>query len=272
MKYLEPDRRYLIQFCKALVLGCFILLCGAAPALANYTFILKNGRQITVQTYHEEDQMMRLSVQGGEITIGKEQIESIVQSSEVLGRAGILPSTEMVPGETAQETTKAGQQGVGAPSSTPTQEDAEKGVVSQAPKEKMLTPEERRAEQRAKEEKKYQTRVRETTGRIKALMDRYSLATRGKTGPDPTVLKTPEAISSRTADLKSRLKDSQYNSIRLRSRRAIRRVNPPLSPYSQKEKELSDLRKQINQLHNERALLIQEMRQKNFNTGSLFMQ
>jgi hypothetical protein len=42
--------------------------------------------------------------------------------------------------------------------------------------------------------------------------------------------------------------------------------------YSKKERELSQLRNQITQLEGKREKLIQEMRQKNFDTGSLFLE
>ncbi len=287
-----------MQFSKVLMLGCFTLLCWAAPALADYIFVLKNGRQITVQTYHEEDQMMRLSVQRGEIRIGKEQIESIVQSGEVLGRAEILPPAEMVPEETA----KVGQRGVGAPSSTPTQEDAEKGVVSQAPKEKVLTPEERLAERRAKEEKEYQNRIAELNDQIKALVNSYTKARRGgrEGGINPGICITncEEFTEAQAADLNSRFKDRLYDPARasgsgevtfksygsfagapakrLESRayevKRAPRVSVPLSPYTEKEWKFSKLRREIRRLNEKRDRLIQEMREKGYDSASLFLQ
>jgi hypothetical protein len=45
---------------------------------------------------------------------------------------------------------------------------------------------------------------------------------------------------------------------------------PP--PYTEKERELSDLRERANQIERERDQVINEMRQKKFNTGSLFLE
>ena len=49
------------------------------------------------------------------------------------------------------------------------------------------------------------------------------------------------------------------------------RVRVPLPSYTAKERELSDLRKQIGQLERQRYKLIQEMRQKGFESGALFL-
>jgi hypothetical protein len=49
-------------------------------------------------------------------------------------------------------------------------------------------------------------------------------------------------------------------------------VDSPLPNYSATEKQLSEMRNHINQLTKERERLIQEMREKNFNTGALFLE
>lgn len=287
----ESDRGRRYHLRQALVLYCTTPLLWAAPVLADYTLVLKNGRQITVQTYSEDKGMIQLSVPGGQISIERDKIQSIFQSEAIVTEKDIIPH----PGTLPKPPKKSVREGEGETPSPSGQEIAENGQVPSESREKTLSPEERRAEQRAEEEKEYQGRIKVITGRIKAVMDRYALATRGKTGPEPTLLKSPEAISARTADLNSRLKDARHNpagprdaggidldapaafsgapgrTIRLRPGGVIRRVNPPLAPYSQKERELSDLRKQLNQLQNQRTLLIQEMRQKHFNTSSLFL-
>jgi len=99
------------------------------------------------------------------------------------------------------------------------------------------------------------------------LTDRYSVATRGSSGPQPSLLEGQEAIRGRTADLLSRLKDAQ----RRRAAGAsggIPRVNVPPPAYSAKEKELSELRKQMVQTEKERDALIQKMQQKNLGSAS----
>ncbi len=118
-------------------------------------------------------------------------------------------------------------------------------------------------------------------------MDRYSLATGRGAGPEPSLLNSEEAIKGRTADLMSRLRDRQYNpagpskvelftegsKTRELRRGVVRpRVRVPPPAYSAKEKELSKLRAQINQLRGEREKLIQEMKGKKFDTGSLLLE
>ncbi|MFQ5538954.1 MAG: hypothetical protein ACE5FB_01010 [Candidatus Binatia bacterium] len=227
---------------------------------------------------------------GGELAIAKDQIESIVRVGE--GEGKVPPDAKESPGEavgTRQEEEKVaapGRSGEGE-----VKEQKEKPVDIQ---EKAKTPEELLKERRAKEEKEYQKRVEELTRRIKALNDRYSLATKGKTGTEPTILESKEQIQARTADIMSRLRDEQYNpggsnnpgdvgvvtggtfggdKTKALRRGVVRpRVRSPLPAYSAKEKKLSKLRAQMTALKKERDKLIQEMRAKNFDTGFLFLQ
>lgn len=233
---------------------------------------------------------------GGEIGIAKDQIQSILKAGEIQGRGMVLPGGEgsaVGPREAMQEEKK-----VASPPPEIESQDEGKKQVSTEPKESELTPEERLAAERAKEEKEYQRRVKELTEQMKATMDRYSLATRGSSGPEPSLLNTEEARRARTDDLVSRLRDKQYNPAGPSDAGGVRlstpspftggpptttELNPsqvkpnptvdtPLPAYTGKEKDLSELRNQINQLQRERERLIQEMRQKNFDTGSLFLE
>lgn len=264
-----------------LPLGLASVFCWSGSLFADYTLVLKNGRRITVQSYREEGEMIKFPGLGGEIGITKDQIKSILKDGESEGRGMDLPRVQRSP-----------------PSPGPVGEAKaeEKKESPEEAKEKLLTPEEKLAEERAKEEKEYQKRVGEITGKIKALRDRYALATRGSTGPEPTLLNSKEAIKARTADLISRLRDAQYNpagpshaggvklskpssfagapstTIELRPGGVIPRVRVPLPNYTKKERELSDLRKQIGRLTDERERLIQEIRRKNLDTGSLFLE
>jgi transposase len=49
-------------------------------------------------------------------------------------------------------------------------------------------------------------------------------------------------------------------------------VNPPPPAYTDREREFSDLRNRMNQLVKDREKLIEEMKQKNFDTGNLFLE
>ncbi len=254
------------------IIGLAVLFCWSGSLYADYVLFLKNGRHITVKEYREEDGKIKVDVPGGEISIAKVQIESIIRVVGE-GEGMILPDAKPSPTEAVE--TRQEEEKVATPGPLGEGEVEEKKKEPVGIKKKAKTSEELLKERRAKEEKEYQERVREITGRIKVLIDRYALATRGGTGPKPSLLNSEEAIRGRTADLMSRIRGRRLEL----SRRGVRPRSsvvagaapalPP--PPSAKERELSDLRKQINQLRKEREGLIQEMRLKNFDTGSLFL-
>jgi len=247
-----------------LLIGFAVVFGSPTPLFADYTLILKNGRTVNVEAYKEEGDMIIFSSYGGEIRIAKDDVQSIIAR----------------PGQ---------QQGM---------EGMKDGPL--ATNEKVLTPEEIREEKRAKEEKEYQKRVREVTERLKATRDRYAVATKRATGPDPTkicVFDCGKVTKARVADLNSRLKDADRTPAGSHNRGSVKmakpspftgapptiielkpggatiqRINPPPPSYSAKEKKLSQLRGQILALEKERDRLIQEMRDRNFNTASLFFQ
>ncbi|MBI2359157.1 MAG: hypothetical protein HYV04_09670, partial [Deltaproteobacteria bacterium] len=159
--------------------------------------------------------------------------------------------------------------------------------------EKGPSPEDKSAEERAKEEKEYQKRVREVTERLKSARDRYLMATRGTSGPEPTVPTTQEEMRTRADDLISRLRDVQQGqagvtyepgldlpkpatgapptTVQTGPIQARPQAGPAPPGYTERQKQLSDLRNGIYQLEQERDRLIQEMKQKGFETGSLFL-
>ncbi len=260
------------------LLAAMALLCWPGPLSADYTLVLKNGRRITVQSYREEGGMIKFYGIGGEIGITRDQIQTILKAGGSEETGMVLP-------------------GVGGPPAVPLGEAKveEKRETPTEAKEKILTPEQKLAEERAQEEKEYQRRVKEITEKIKTARDRYSLATRGSSGPEPSLLDSEEAIRARTDDLTARLRDAQHNpagpsdaggiklstpspftgapptTTELRPGEIIPRVDTPPPTYTGKQRELSELRNQINQLEKERERLIEEMKQKNFETGSLFL-
>ncbi len=274
-------------------LGVVALFCWSGPLFAEYTLVLKNGRRITVQSYREEGGMIKFYGFGGEIGITKDQVQSIVKAGVSEGRGIVLPGVEdspAVPTEASQ-----GEKETAGPGSEEEQKVQDKKGSSAEPKEK--TPEEQLAEEKAQEEKEYQGRLKELTEQIKEVRDQYSTTTRGSSGPEPSLLNTEEAIRARQEDLNSRLRDAQYNpagpsdagGVNLKTHSpftgapptiieqlpggvAPPRVDTPLPTYTARERELSDLRNQMNQLQKERDQLIQEMKQKNLDTGSLFLE
>jgi hypothetical protein len=267
---------------KLILLVLLAFFCSPAALFADYTLVLKNGGRITVQSYREEGGMIKFRGLGGEIGISKDQIRSILKGSATESPGFRPPGAELT---------------TSAPPSASREEKA-KIDAKDAAKEKVQSPEEKLAEERAKEEKEYQSKVKEITEQLKAAKDRYALATKGTSGPDPTLLNTEEAIRARQDDLISRLRDRQYNPAGPSDAGGVKLSTPspftgapptitelhpsqvtpgpvvdsPLPNYSATEKQLSEMRNHINQLTKERERLIQEMREKNFNTGALFLE
>ena len=238
-----------------LLLGVFY---WSVAAFADYTLVLKNGRRITVQSYREEGGMIKFPGLGGEMAIGKDQIQAI-QKAGATGAPGLDISRS-------------------APAaSVPSQEAAPTGEKkSTAPIDIGNPPvtEESPAARKAKEEKAYQKQIGELTQQLKELRERYAAETRGNTGADPVLFTTEEAFRGHQEDLLSRLRDAQYRAQGLQTGSGA--TSPPFSldappAYTEKQKKLSDLRNQINQLESQRQLLIDEMRQKGFDTAGLFL-
>ena len=231
---------------------------AVAPAFADYVLILKNGRRITVQSYREEGGMIKFYGLGGEIGISKDQIQAIRKAGE-------------------QEPTKPGVARPEPEIILKTQEPtAEPEKVSPpGPAVQPTSPEETAQEQRAREEKEYRQRVEKITGEIRQLRARYAAQTTGVVGPEPGFFTSEEAFRRHQEDLLSRLRDAQNRAQGLETGSGAK--TPPLSlnappAYTEKQKELSDLRNEIIRLENERRLLIEEMQQKGFATGDLFLE
>jgi hypothetical protein len=269
------------------------ILCHPAILLAQYTLVLKNGRRITVQAYREEGQMIKIYGIGGEIGIPRGEVQSILRAGEGEGRGLDLRGREGIGGDVSSQGDRPQGQESRPEASGPTAP-AEEGT----------------SDPKAKEEEVYRKRVEEITEQLKAVKDNYLTATRGTSSPNPMLLETDEAIRGRNDDLSSRVKDVQHNPegpsdagpVRLSvpspftgqppTTREIRPgegystsglpiytpssrqpgVNPPPPAYTDREREFSDLRNRMNQLVNDREKLIEEMKQKNFDTGNLFLE
>jgi hypothetical protein len=229
--------------------------CWTVQALAEYALHLKNGRRIIVQSYREEGPMIKFQTLGGEIGISKDQIQSIEKAVQV---------------PPLQQTQLQG------PAANP--------QVAEKP----LTPE----EERAREEKEYQQKLMEVTGQLKEVRDRYSQLLRGTTSAEPSQLVTEEQIKASQADVISRFREATANPgepapVRLLTPSPFSSLPPTIVeeqpparapttyenlPYNETQKEFSELRQQANELEKEREKLINEMRQKNMNVGSLFLE
>lgn len=217
---------------KSLPLAFVLLLYWVAPVSAQYVLVLKNGRRITVQSYREDGRMIKFYGMGGEIGIAKNQIQTILKAGEG-ERQGLSVPT------------------LAAPSPQPSEPAKPSSETSTAEPKEPAPPDPIVAEERAREEQEYRTRLKEVTEKLDAAKQRYFAATQGG-GTTSNVSK--EGFKAWAADLSSRIKDSQ---------------KIPLSEYSPREREISDLRDQIDRLQKERDMLVEEMKSKNIDTGSL---
>lgn len=234
-----------------------LLLCSwTGPVWADYTLVLKNGRRITVQSYREEGRMIKFRGLGGDIGISRDQIQSIQKAD---------------PGEPTLEQTQL----------------QEPAAVPLAP-ERSLTSE----KEKAKEEKQYQQKLVELTSQLKEVRDRYSELLRGTTSPEPSQLTTEEQIKASRADVISRFRDATSNPsepapVRLLTPSPFSSLPPTITeeqpparapttyenlPYTETQREFSELRNQAIELDREREKLINEMRQKNMSIGSVFLE
>lgn len=284
--------KHLLITLNGLLIGTLGIFVSSTPVSADFILTLKNGRTVHVETYSENEGVITFSRYGGEIRLSREDVQSITPA--VGGTTSRLtpPPSDVDPGEPPQ--LEPGGEKLALPGQKPNME----GTMDAPPVtgQKVLTPEDIKATERAEEEKQYRLKVEEITMRLKAMRDQYAVASRRTPGPEPSMLEGPEAIKARTADLNSRLKDAQRTpagpndrgdvrleqpspftgapptTIDLKPGGFVKQVQPTLTPYSPEEKQLSQLRGQILALEKERDRIIQEMKHKNFNTASLFLE
>lgn len=240
----------------------FALLCfSIIPARAEYTLILKNGRRITVQTYREDNGVVKFNGLGGEIGISKEQIQAIRKGDGA--EAGDLDLTRLEAPPAAGSDAASGAQASaeGKPSAD---------------------------HERAREEQQYQSKLKELNERLKATEDAYAESIRGSAGPDPMQLVTEEQMRARQDDLSARFKDAQNHPseaapVRLLDPSPFSSLPPTVtevqpagrtvSPYetsqtfTPREQELLELRNRAVELERERERLLNEMKQKNLSGG-----
>lgn len=237
----------------------------ATPGYADYTLELKNGRSLTVASYREEGGMIKFGGFGGEIGIAKDQIQTIRQSTAATDAKSF----------NIQQATKT------AAASAPRPPARAEGAKDTASSE---------AAERAKEEREYQDKVRALTEQLKSARDQYSQAVRGTAGPQGTQLHTEEQLRAHNDNVNSRYKNALHNpsqpqpvkllvpspfsSLPMQAESFAPAPFPAAQPgspnYTDREREFSNLREKTNQIEREREKLINEMRQKGFNTGSLF--
>lgn len=231
------------------------IACWVGLVEAQHVIVLKNGRQISVQSYRIEGTMIKFTGLGGEIAISKDQIEAIRPAA---------PADQSTPPSLVLDRLPT------APAKAPAAPESKPSPAKAGPP--MEKPAEHLARQRAEEEKAYVQKVKELTEQLRQARDQYSLATRGNKGPDPFIFTSEEAFRGQQDDLLSRLRDSQNRAQGLETGSAAKSPPFALDPppaYTEKQKELSDLRSRMNQLETERQRLLDEMKAKNFDSGAL---
>ena len=219
---------------------------SALTAFADFTLVLKNGRRITAQSYREEGSTIKIHGLGGEFGIPKDQIQTILKADQSEQRGLSISDLEA--------------------SSRQTQAPAQKPSVPPARDAKdALVPSEKKSLVEANEEQEYQKRLAEVTQKLETAKREYLNATQGG-GTSSNVSK--EGFGGWVADLGSRIRDSQNvpGGGGPASTPPMQGYEAPV--YTPKQKELSDLRSQIDSLQKERDSLIQEMKSKNIPTGT----
>jgi hypothetical protein len=228
------------------VLTFTALTASISLAQAQHVIVLKNGRQIAVQSYREEGSMIKFVGLGGEIGIPKDHIQAIVKSGKI-DRTGLsLPELE----KGSRQTGSAPVKPVSAPPRDPTETPGSAEAKPSVDIEEVT---------------EYQKRFADITERLEVAKEKYFNATQGG-GTSSNLSK--EGIRAWTMDFASRIHDSQK--VPGGGGPSSSPPTPPYLPnYTAKEKELSDLRIQIDSLQKERNALIEEMKSKNIPTSSL---
>jgi hypothetical protein len=248
--YLIPMKRVPIVY----YLAAAIVLSNR-PAFADYTIVLKNGRRFNVQNFREEAGIVKLHGFGGEISIPKNQIQTIKPA------VGAKSPTEAPP-RSAPVTVSKDR----VPALERTNTASERPADNASSEEKEIT------KPNVTEEEAYRQRIKKIDDQLKELRGRYATETRGNAGADPFLFTTEEAFRGHQEDLLSRLRDAQYKAQGLPSGGDAQSppfsTNPPPA-YTEKQKLLSDLRNQLNGLESDRERVIAEMKRNHMDTGSL---
>jgi len=250
MVYSIPMKRLIIFYSATAA-----LFLNNLPLFADYTIVLKNGRRFNVQNFREEADIVKLYGFGGEISIPKDQIQTIRPAGEA--KAVIEAPPRSARGTVSEDQVPAIEQ---------------KNAVTQNLADNPGSQEKEIPKPSVKEEDAYRQLIKKIDDRLKELRGRYATETRGNTGVDPFLFTTEEAFRGHQEDLLSRLRDAQYKAQGLPSGGQAQSppfsTNPPPA-YTEKQKLLSDLRNQITELESERERVIAQMKRNDIDTSSL---
>jgi hypothetical protein len=197
---------------------------------ADYILVLKNGRRMTVQSYRESGATIQVNGLGGEIGIPKDQVQSISKAAE-----SDRPDLN-APGP---------DRPAPAPSSRSTNDASGRPAGTSVPPHASQVDEPGTLDDEASDQKE----LAEINEKLDAAQRRYLTATQGG---GVAASATKDGYRALTADLMSRLK----------SRRGAAD-----SEYEPQEKELRDLRLEIEKLQSERDDLINRVKSKKAGTG-----
>ena len=232
-----------------------VIVLSNHPACADYTVVLKNGRQFNVQHFREQAGRIRFHGFGGEISIPKDQIQAISPAGEA--RPATQAPPRSAPGTLSEDELPAIER---------------KKPVAQKLSENPGSEEKEMPLRSIKEEDAYRQLIKKIDDQLKELRGRYATETRGNTGVDPFLFTTEEAFRGHQEDLLSRLRDAQYKAQGLASGGEAQSppfsTNPPPA-YTEKQKLLSDLRNRLHELESERERVIAEMKRNRMDIGSL---
>ena len=203
-------------------LSVALITAFSLPVSADYVLVLKNGRQITVQSYRDEGKTIKFNSLGGVITLNKDQIQTIRKSG----------------GDQGQET------GLPTPTNPPSRADDARQPASDSPQIKATDS--IRADQSVEDAavQELEKRLKEITDQLETAQRQYVDATQGGSG---SASATPAGYRALTADLMSRLKEKR---------------GAADSEYEPQEREIRDLRIAIDKLQTERDALVEELKSK----------
>jgi hypothetical protein len=246
---LAMKRAFIFSFAAATI------VLSSLAAFADYTILLRNGRKFIVQNFREEAGMIKFNAFGGEISILKNQIQTISPAGEV--KASTEAPLRSAPATVAENSVPALEK---------------RNIGPQVIQDKSASVEKESIKPTVKQEDVYRQQIKKIDDQLKELRGRYATETRGNTGVDPFLFTTEEAFRGHQEDLLSRLRDAQHKAQGLPS--GSEAQSPPLSTnpppaYTEKQKLLSDLRNQLNELESERERVIAEMKRDDVDTGSL---
>jgi hypothetical protein len=231
---------------KIVIVALFITTsCWMSLAQAQHVIVLKNGRQITAQSYRDEGATIKIQGLGGEFGIAKDQIQTILKAGQ-----SDRPGLNIVEMDSSTRQTTTPQK--------PSPQTVRNDRVSTPPVETKSAAD-------LDEEREYQMRLAEVTQKLEEARQDYFKATQGG-GTASNVSR--DGIKAWTMDFASRIHDSQK--VPGGGGLSDTPPMPPYAPrYTAKEKELSDLRIKVDGLQKERDGLVQEMKSKNIPTPGL---